>query len=105
MGWETGQRRSGPWGSSFKEVSGNGHVTFLFTHLWPERHHNSSRHVPSEDGGGQVGAEALNLPMPRPPPIEARTSQGPKRKPRETAKLLDVGQILWCLPGLPSPLI
>lgn len=52
-----------------------------------------------------MGAEALDLPMPRPPPGEARTSQGPKRKPRETAELLDVGQILRCLPGLPSPLI
>ena len=54
---------------------------------------------------GEVGAEALSLPMPRPPPRDAHTSRGPKWKPRKTAKLLYVGQTLWCLPGLPRPLI
>ena len=54
-------------GSSFREVSRNGHVAFLFTHLWPERHHiwsrgpwdlhfYSSSLMPGEDGGGGGGS-------------------------------------------------
>lgn len=102
-----GDKKVGALGIFIQEVSGNGHVTFLFTHLWPGvitceakgpgMHFYSSSHVPSEDGRKWGQRPCL-------PDAQTSTGKGPLlsrglSEPRETAKLLDVGQILRCLPG------